>query len=188
MPSRNSSEATADEYEPRLEQVIRTAYADAFTVVDPATDSDQAISDAFRFYHPAAQRDKMVTLFMGICEAAGIIGADRAPRKRLRTERLPSGRKTVVEDGAKPKPLRAKGKIRRDDEAAAAAAAAAAERPGAPSGAHASCDLSRTLRLRYIDMLMNKAEAQDEPDTDFAYRIRGVAQQRDASCEVERED
>src|SRR5688572_23130225 len=31
--------ATADEYAPRLEQIVRTAYAEVFEVVDPATDS-----------------------------------------------------------------------------------------------------------------------------------------------------
>ena len=103
-------QASAEEYTPRLEQVIRTAYADAFAVVDPATDSDQAINDAFRFYQPAAQRDKMVTLFMGLCEAGGIIGADRAPRKRLRTVKNESGRKVRSSQTRRSRGLAQKGR------------------------------------------------------------------------------
>src|SRR6266496_2490907 len=33
--------ATAEEYAPRLEQIVRTAYAEVFEVVDPAKDSPQ---------------------------------------------------------------------------------------------------------------------------------------------------
>src|SRR3954470_4437602 len=86
------------EYKPRLEQVLRTAYDEVFQVVDPATASAQAVMDAFRFYQPVAQRDKMVTLFLALCEEAGIIGSDKAPRKRLRTTIAPNGRKRIVDD------------------------------------------------------------------------------------------
>jgi hypothetical protein len=76
--------ANESEYRPRLEQIIRTAYDEVFQVVDPATESSQAIMDAFRFYQPVAQRDKMVTLFLALCEEAGIVPREKAPRKRSR--------------------------------------------------------------------------------------------------------
>lgn len=153
--------AGESEYRPRLEQVVRTAYSEVFQVADPATDSAQAIEDAFRFYEPRAQREKMVTLFLALCEEAGIIGPDKAPRKRLRAGRPEAARKRTTDTpssrpqaGAKPKH----------------------ETPPKPphepeSPKPPATDPAEALRLRYIDMLMKKAETQDEIDTSLLDRI-----------------
>src|SRR5205807_6202975 len=85
---RELKEAGAD-YKPRLEQIVRTAYASVFEIVDPATDTDEQVEHAFRKFLPDAQRDKMVTLFLGLCEEAGIIPPGRGPRKRGRSQSRP---------------------------------------------------------------------------------------------------
>src|SRR5437667_9867209 len=56
--------ASEEEYRPRLAQILRSAYHNIFTVVDPAADSPTAVRDAFRFYKPDSQQHRMVTLFL----------------------------------------------------------------------------------------------------------------------------
>jgi Family of unknown function (DUF5343) len=68
--------AGSDEFRPRLAEVIRAAYAEIFTFRDPATDDLEKIEDAFRHFRPVSMRHRMVRLFLGLCEEAGII--DRA--------------------------------------------------------------------------------------------------------------
>lgn len=60
------------EYQQRLASWLNSAYADALQFVDPATDDETKIRDAFRSYTPIGQQDRMVTLFTGLFSAAGI--------------------------------------------------------------------------------------------------------------------
>ncbi len=83
--------ASTDEYQGVLAEVIKAAYADVFTVVDPAKDTDIAINDAFRHFEPQAQRGRMVTLFLGVCQEAGLIPGGPPQRKaRVRRTESPS--------------------------------------------------------------------------------------------------
>jgi hypothetical protein len=61
------------EYKQRLTEWLNGAYADALAFVDPATDDEVAIRDAFRSYKPVGQQGRMVTLFMGLFAAAGVM-------------------------------------------------------------------------------------------------------------------
>jgi hypothetical protein len=78
--------AKTDEYPAQLAEVVHAAYLPVFTVVDPASDTDTAVADAFRGFEPSTQRQKMITLFRGLCSAARIIESTRrstggAPKK-----------------------------------------------------------------------------------------------------------
>ena len=77
--------ANSTEYQGMLADAVRESYSPVFMIVDPAQDSDTAITDAFRQFEPAAQREKMVALFKGLCREAGIIET-QSPRRRT-TER-----------------------------------------------------------------------------------------------------
>lgn len=65
--------APSSDFEARLEEHVRAVYAEVFQFTDPAKDDPKRIADAFRVYEPLGQRARMVTLFLGLCEAAGII-------------------------------------------------------------------------------------------------------------------
>jgi len=51
--------------------MLRLAYDFVFRVIDPETASRKAVDDAFRPRIPSGQRNRMVTLFLGLCQAAG---------------------------------------------------------------------------------------------------------------------
>jgi hypothetical protein len=85
--------ATTEEYPHLLEEIVRKAYAPVWEVTDPATATEVKIADAFRQYDPAAQRPRMVTLFLGLCVEAGIVqraqrqAASAQPKREPRTPR-----------------------------------------------------------------------------------------------------
>jgi hypothetical protein len=70
------------EYKKRQEDWLRSAYADIFSVVDPTKDDEVRVRDAFRNYQPVGQQSRMVTLFLGLCAAAGM-----TPEKSIPTTR-----------------------------------------------------------------------------------------------------
>lgn len=70
-----------DEFKETLAEIVRAAYAEVFQFVNPATDDATRIADAFRGYEPAGQRGRMVTLFLGMCEAAGLVKPDASRSK-----------------------------------------------------------------------------------------------------------
>lgn len=76
--------APEGEYKQRLVQWLDAAYADARQYVDPATDDEVAVRDAFRNYNPFGQQARMVTLFLGLYEKAGMV------EKRQAAPRPPS--------------------------------------------------------------------------------------------------
>jgi hypothetical protein len=83
-----------DQFKERLAAVLRTAYADVFKFVDPATDSYEHIHDQFRPYKPPSLRDRMTTLFLGLCEYAELIPEGRT--RELTGRRVATGSNTTA--------------------------------------------------------------------------------------------
>jgi hypothetical protein len=65
--------APSSDLKARLAEHVHAVYEEVFQFTDPAKDDPKRIADAFRVYEPIGQRSRMVTLFLGLCEAAGII-------------------------------------------------------------------------------------------------------------------
>jgi hypothetical protein len=64
--------APEPEFKSKMQEWLKATYADAFEYVDPSKDDETRIRDAFRRYNPVGQQDRMVTLFQGLCAAAGL--------------------------------------------------------------------------------------------------------------------
>jgi hypothetical protein len=83
--------APEGEFKTRMGEWLNSSYADALKFIDPATADETKIRDAFRSYNPVGQRDRMVTLFTGLFEAAGVM----PERKRQRSKTSPKNGETV---------------------------------------------------------------------------------------------
>jgi hypothetical protein len=140
--------ATADEFPTRLEQVVRKAYSDVFEVVDPAVGSRDAIKQAFAYNEPGAQRDRMVVLFLGLCEAAGMLPAGKAPRKRAMRGVAGAGSRESATNG-KASADRVRERVNDPDD-----------KP--PVKREKSTIDKSALRARYIEVLIEKAAASDD--------------------------
>ncbi|HUY07984.1 MAG TPA: DUF5343 domain-containing protein [Candidatus Dormibacteraeota bacterium] len=110
------SRVTTEEYPSAMAEVIQNGYAPVLAVIDPQEANDIAIHDAFRGYDPAAQRARMVGLFLALCREAGLVEggpiegrrAHVRPRARSkaagtpRPQPTPTGRTSVEEHAPMP--------------------------------------------------------------------------------------
>jgi len=89
--------ASEYEYPTKLAKIIKTAYSPIFIKINPEEASDTDITDAFRHYNPVKQRKKMIRLFMGLCNEAGIINTQKYNYKSLRkVSRTPKSLKDPI--------------------------------------------------------------------------------------------
>jgi hypothetical protein len=88
------------EYRDKLADWVRSAYPEIFLLVDPATADGTSIRDAFRGIEPRGQQDRMITLFQGLCVAAGL-----SPDKPARA--TPAARQSSSPRPTSPPPLAA---------------------------------------------------------------------------------
>jgi hypothetical protein len=94
--------APEPEYKNQLAAWINAAYADVMLFVN-ASDDETAIRDAFRGYNPVGQQSRMVSLFMGLCRAAGMRTDDQSnakPRPLARRSAAPTGVSAVRKNSA----------------------------------------------------------------------------------------
>ncbi len=128
-----------------LAEWVQNAYQPIFAHVD-ASDEVQKIADQFRYYEPSGMRNRMVSLFLGLCTMAGLIPAmPIMPRGR-------GGKKTDQKGKGVTKPT-----------------AKATVPPKTPP--REEKPITKTARDRYADFLLDKARSQDNPDPELLDRI-----------------
>lgn len=92
--------AKETEYAARMAEWLRCAYADALEYVDPATSGPADVRDAFRSYTPIGQQDRMVNLFLGLFQAAGVMPEGKKVQARSAPKSGESNRRTKSGGGA----------------------------------------------------------------------------------------
>ena len=61
------------DFQERLAEYVRSTYAHIFEYIVPAEVDFSTVRDHFRGNTPHSQQDRMAKLFLGLCEAAGIV-------------------------------------------------------------------------------------------------------------------
>ena len=65
---------SADSYAEAVAELLRSAYAPIFDETDPKAADEAELRSAFERYHPAEERERMVSLFIGLLAEAGLRG------------------------------------------------------------------------------------------------------------------
>lgn len=98
--------STTNDYPKVLGGVLRNAYPSIFEIhPDPANATDVELWDAFAKSEPLNQRGRMVSLFRGLCQEAGLMAGEPLTRERKSGARQ-SDQRTVEKtvNAEKPKP------------------------------------------------------------------------------------
>ena len=98
----NIRRSASNDFAATLADIVRQAYSPIFLIADPSQDDLTAISDAFRRYDPANQRDRMVRLFIGLCEEAEIIQPGTHQIKVTRKPKTSSSQPRPQKESAPP--------------------------------------------------------------------------------------
>lgn len=94
--------APSAEYQQRMAEWLKSAYADALNFVDPTTDDEVTIRDAFRKYTPTGQQPRMVSLFIGLFTAAGVM----QQRQKASSSQSPTKHRQVISKSGRMLPVK----------------------------------------------------------------------------------
>lgn len=98
-----------DEDRPKLfRDLLTAAYSDVFAIRDPETATRPELLNAFRPFSPASQHDRMITLFLALCQEAGYKVAQTPRQPPQQGPRLPrpaaTPKRSQREEGAGQEP------------------------------------------------------------------------------------
>lgn len=163
--------APRTEFKSALIALLKSVYADAFEVVEPANATLEEIQDAFRSFTPQGQRDRMVSLFLNLLEYAEYSdslpsvrasGGTRPAEGRLKQSR--TNRNGKADSRVPPPP---------SEPAAAPLAQDAPAQEGSPTKE------TGDMKRMYFELLLKKADSSDTIDTDLLDRIERLVRDQD---------
>lgn len=91
--------APSGDYPGVLAQTLRDAYQHVFMALDPAAATEDQLENAFRYYQPQAQRQRMIMLFKRLCREAELMPGG-APEAVKRSRKLSVKRPLNSSNGA----------------------------------------------------------------------------------------
>ncbi len=97
-PALQSLQMRGEEFKKNLEEVVRNAYAELFSKVDPARDSRANIMNFFMKHYGMSPSgaEKATTLFLDLCGEAGIPTLQEKPTTASRVKLPPSKQKMKI--------------------------------------------------------------------------------------------
>lgn len=146
--------ARPDEYQEAFAAFLRDAYKPIFEVLDPATATGDELKNAFWGYEPRGQIDAMIRLFLALCSEAGIV----TTRPKVSEAR---DRSTDAS--------RSKGAAKR--AGGSGPAQTPPPPPPPPQNPPVVSDPVAEAKARYINLLLDKADAADDVDGELFDRI-----------------
>lgn len=105
-PAYKAVQTSGEEFRANLEEIVRKAYSDLFSVVDPEKNGREHIKNFFARNYSPATAERATALFLDLCGEAGIPTLDEKPEKIIKEKPTPGKSKPriVPPTGSEEKP------------------------------------------------------------------------------------
>lgn len=82
MPAYKALQTSGEEFRANLEEIVRRAYSDLFSVADPSRNGREHIKNFFARNYSPATAERAIALFLDLCGEAGIPALEEKPAKK----------------------------------------------------------------------------------------------------------
>lgn len=89
-PAYHAVQTSGEEFRANLEEIVRRAYSDLFSVVDPSKNGREHIKNFFARNYSPATAERATALFLDLCGEAGIPTLEEKPSRVAKAKPAPS--------------------------------------------------------------------------------------------------
>lgn len=151
--------ASEEQYQEEVAGLLHQVYASVFEVLDMNNPTPTALANAFRLAEPAGQRPRMISLFTGLCEYAGLM-SPQVRKSRVPSSSTPKSPSPATKTSRKVTPVVAPKVPAQTDQ-----------NPGGGGGGKPDEVSVDAMRRLYFDALIEKFKASDGTDGELLDRI-----------------